>query len=110
VLVILSGKNLCAQKNFGQLVISIYPTFNEKPLVLSEQNYINENGDTLSIDLFKFYFSGLHLTDSNNNVFSEKESYHLINAEDSLTFTFSINIICPKNHLSCAPYSGRYVY
>lgn len=97
---ILSGKNLCAQKNSGQLVITIFPTFNEKPLVLSEQNYINGNGDTLSIDLFKFYFSGLHLTDSNNKVFSEKESYHLINAEDSLTFTFSISNIPDGNYNS----------
>lgn len=93
MLVILSGKNLCAQKNSGQLVISIYPTFNEKPLVLTEQNYISENGDTLSIDLFKFYFSGLHLTDSDNKTFNEKESYHLINAEDSLTCSFSISNI-----------------
>ncbi len=85
-----------AQKNVGTLIINIHPVFDGKELVLSENAYVNANGDSIYIDTFKFYFSNLCL--SGTKPFCEKESYHLIDAENISTLSFTLKDIPIANY------------
>ena len=67
----------------GTLQIEISPVFNQQSLVLNEQAYINAHGDTLYIDGFRFYISQVKLAYHKRNSYAEKESYHLIDADDA---------------------------
>jgi hypothetical protein len=50
------------------------------PLTLGNTlQYQNLNGDSFSVSTYKYYISNIRLTDNNSNVWSEPESYHLIN-------------------------------
>jgi hypothetical protein len=65
-----------------QLTLQIHPQFNTEPLLLSSKQYVSAQGDTLRIDRFRFYLSSIQLLMADGTVFKEKESYHLIDAED----------------------------
>lgn len=80
-----------AVKNTGSLLVKINPVFNSKPLQLNNTAYVTENGDTVYIDLFKFYISAVTLTDGNLKLHAEQNSYHLINAEDSTSLYFKLD-------------------
>jgi hypothetical protein len=80
-----------SQKNSGTLTVKIKPVFNGEPLVLGEKKYVNKNGDSLYIDLFKFYLSAFELQGS--NFFFEPKSYHLINVDEEKTLSFTIKNI-----------------
>ena len=75
-----------------QLFIKINPVFDSKPLVLDDQNYITANGDTMSIEILKFYLSNFKLISKDNRA-PEKNSYHLVDAEDSSSLYFEVNNI-----------------
>lgn len=63
--------------------VSIKPVFGEKDLVLN-QPYVNQYGDTLQVERFRFYLSGFELVYQDGSVYSEPGSYHLVDAgEDS---------------------------
>ena len=87
---------LCPQGSKAQqLFIKINPVFDNRPLVLDDQNYITANGDTVSIETFKFYLSNFKLVTEDAQQASEKNSYHLVDAEDSTSLYFAVNIIRP---------------
>lgn len=46
----------------GTVKIVFEPVFNGKPLKLSTQPYVNEHGDTLFVDLLKFYVTDVTLS------------------------------------------------
>jgi hypothetical protein len=75
----------------GSLKIIIDPVFGKQPLILSTQPYVSGSGDTVFIDVFRFYMSGLKLKNSNNGIVAENDSYHLVDAvaTGSLTITFT---------------------
>jgi hypothetical protein len=82
-----------AQNNSGTLKIKIHPVFNQTQLILSDHGYINTHGDSVYIDDFKFYLCKLCLKKEGANSFCEVESYHLVDAEDSVTQTIVIKNI-----------------
>jgi hypothetical protein len=43
----------------AQITIKVLPTFNDSPLRLADQRYVNGMGDTLYVDLFRFYMTGI---------------------------------------------------
>lgn len=92
VLILLAVELSFAQKNNGNVIVKIYPVFNTTKLVLTDGAYVNENGDSIYIDVFKFYLSGICFNNK-ENTFCGKKSYQLINAEDSSTFTFTLKNI-----------------
>jgi hypothetical protein len=53
--------------------------------------YETANNDSLSIQLFKYYISNISFTDNLGNTWYETESYHLIDAADPASWTFTIN-------------------
>lgn len=52
--------------------------------------YATANNDSLSIQLFKYYISNISFTDNLGNTWYETESYHLIDASDPASCTFTI--------------------
>lgn len=80
------------------ITIEVLPTFNGKPLVLEKERYITENSDSIYIDRFRFYISAVKLYYSNNIQFEEKNSYHLIDAEDQEKLKFTVNGV-PKGKI-----------
>jgi hypothetical protein len=88
ILLLLASVLISGQAKTGSLTIRLHPVFNDKDLVLSENTYVNANGDSLSVDVFKFYFS--HLCLEGSNIFCEPESYHLIDVENISTLNFTL--------------------
>jgi hypothetical protein len=80
-----------AQKGAGSLLIRLHPVFDGRELILSENAYVDQNGDSVYIDVFKFYFS--HVCLAGGPLFCEPESYHLINAEAVSTLSFTLKNI-----------------
>jgi len=72
----------------GTLSIIIEPVFNGQPIVLNEQQYVNKHGDTLTIDLLKFYITNFQLL-STEGTFTDSAA-HLADAERPASCTFEI--------------------
>ncbi len=65
----------------GTLEIVIEPRFSGRALVLGNQLYRSSTGDSLYMDACRFYLCSVQLK-GKNGVFAEKESYHLVDAEE----------------------------
>ncbi len=61
----------------GTVEISLQPEFSGLPLVLGEQQYRSATGDSLYLDLLRFYLSSVELRGA-DAIFQEKNSNHLI--------------------------------
>ena len=70
------------------------------PLALNTQTYINENLDTFSVSLFKYYISNIKLKRDDGYEFVEPESYRLIKQNDSTSLSFSIPNVPLGNYIS----------
>lgn len=69
-----------AQEKTDSLVMKLNLKFGKMPLELN-QNYISKN-DTLQINLFKFYISGISVNYSDKTTFYPTKNYHLIDIEN----------------------------
>ncbi len=81
------------QPGSGAIIMKFKNTCNGTNLVLDFKKYLNSNGDTFQVSAFNYYISNLVFTKSDGTKYIEKESYHLIkaNEETSLEFTM-INV------------------
>jgi hypothetical protein len=79
------------------LTLKIQPVFLDKPLVLSSGTYFTSKGDTVSINRFRFYISGIVLHFENEEKYIERNSYHLIDAEDTSTYYIHLENIPAGN-------------
>jgi hypothetical protein len=81
-------KNIPTQKT-GMLKITFINTVKGKPIHLNDSTYTNSFGEQYSISKFKYYISHIALAFS-DGIFSEHESYHLIDERNpgSLSFGF----------------------
>jgi len=60
---------------------------NGQTLKLNTTNYTNAHGDTFSVSIYKYYISNITLTKDDGKVYTEPNSYHLIDeAGDSTKF------------------------
>lgn len=74
----------------GSLKIEFESMVDTSTLVLDTQNYINASGDTFTVSRFKYYISNIKLTKSDNTVFTETESYHLVDEATAASKTITI--------------------
>lgn len=81
------------QKKVGLL---IKPMFGNKKLSLDTESYITPNGDTVSVSKLRFYLSAIQLTFKDGSVFKENNSYHLVDAEDSVSLKITLDQIPQK--------------
>lgn len=75
----------------GTLQITIIPKFDGAPLILNNQQYRTQNGDSIYIDLLRFYLSSVQVQGGNNTRFIEQDSYHLFDAEETGSHTIILN-------------------
>ena len=73
----------------GSLTVVIEPVFNGMPLKLADQYYLNEHGDTLYIDLFRFYITNLKCNGGSKSTVDVNS--HLVDAEDKETTAFRVD-------------------
>lgn len=69
--------------------ISFINTINNIPVVLDSGNYTNCWNETFNINALKYYISNVQLQTAEKKIAAEKNSYHLINEEDSASKNFS---------------------
>jgi hypothetical protein len=62
--------------------------------------YENANGDSFSVSNYKYYISHVKLRDANNNVWTENESYHLINQTDTNMHYFYLRDVPAMNYVA----------
>lgn len=71
------------------------------PLTLDQTlRYQNMNGDSFSVELFKYYISNISFTDDQGNTWYEPESYHLINAADTNSLKVYVDSMPLANYVS----------
>lgn len=75
----------------GWVTIVIEPVFNGQPLMLAGESYVDEHGDTMYIDQFRFYIT--HIKLSVGSLTAEDTNSHLVDAENPATNTFRVNDI-----------------
>ena len=79
MLFVFAAIGLFAQAEKKQSVI-FHTVLGNSALQLTDPFYKNINGDSITIELLKFYISGLELLQNDSSVFKEKNSFHLIDA------------------------------
>jgi len=73
--------------------VSFSPMIEQQPLELN-QTYILKN-DTFRIETLRFYLSNVSFLNEGKTVFTEPESFHLVDAEDSMSYRIAFH--SPKN-------------
>lgn len=68
-------------------------------LALNTQTYVNENLDTFSVNMFKYYISNIRLFREDSYVFNEPESYRLLNQNDTTSCKFTIKNVPLGNYV-----------
>lgn len=74
----------------GSIAIHFENMVGDSDLVLNTKSYTNQNGDTFTVSKFKYYISNIKLTKSDGSVFTEPESYHLIDQAVAGSMEFTI--------------------
>ncbi len=70
------------------------------PLALGTQTYVNENLDTFSVSVFRYYISNIKLKRDDGFEFVEPESYRLFSQSDSGSWNFTIPNVPLGNYIS----------
>lgn len=80
-----------ANDTTGFIVLNFKNVVGNQDLILSTQNYVNQNLDTFKVDIYKYYITNIEFKTANGFVYKETESYHLINQADASSHTFTVN-------------------
>jgi hypothetical protein len=74
----------------GKIRIGILNKVGDRPLLLDSMEYLNPSNELYRISKFKYYISNIILTNS-KHTYAEPDSYHLIDASDNNSLTFSFD-------------------
>ena len=89
VLLLLLCFNGTSQNKADSLSLNFNVKFNHEPLSFRKQ-YITSNKDTVAFETFKCYISSVQIYYSDNSIFTEKDSYHLLDIENPNSLHFPI--------------------
>lgn len=84
---------------YGSLMVKFENKVGANALVLNASQYTN-NADTFTVSTFNYYISNIKLTATDNSVYTETESYHLVKAEDVSSLQFTLANVPSKNYSS----------
>ena len=84
-----------AQSKIDTLSINFELKFNNEPLAYHKQ-YITSNRDTLDFETFKCYISSIQIYYTDNTIFKQKGSYHLLDLENPSSFLIPITTVNDK--------------
>lgn len=77
----LFAQNGIAQTNC--LAVPVVATFNSKPLILTDTTYSKSGNHKIKFEVLKFYISKVTLKQTNNIVWQENDSFHLIDFDEN---------------------------
>lgn len=75
-------------QNTKQLIFLLH--YNNVPVKFGSP-LISKNGDTLNIEILKCYISSIQLKFKNGNIYSEKNSFHLLDFENNNSISLPLN-------------------
>jgi len=64
------------------------------------KNYVNAKGDTFKVSKFNYYISNIRLVKSDNSVYSETNSYHMVKHSQAASTIISLTNIPPGAYTS----------
>lgn len=79
-----------SQSKSDSLAINFHLKFDKLPLELNKQ-YVSANKDTLTIKAFRFYISNIQIQYEDKSIFTQKNSYHLLDFDNPNSFQIPIN-------------------
>ncbi len=82
------GKSYCQQTTVTK--ISFHPVLGALPFVLEYKSYHLNTSDSIKFETLKFYVSNVQLLSNGNVVYTEANSFHLIDASIESSFLFSL--------------------
>lgn len=65
---------------YGSLTLEFDNVVGGESLVLDDSTYLNQNGDTFNVTMFKYYISNVKLYKANGDHYDVPESYYLVDA------------------------------
>lgn len=71
---------------------------NMTPFELNSDFVHPKTGDTLNYSMFRYYISNIQLADAEGNVWSEPESYHLIDLADNASLSIALSDVPNDNY------------
>ena len=80
---------LLAQNKSDSLVVNFHLKFNKVPLELNKE-YVSANKDTLMMETFRCYLSNIQIEYVDNSIFTQKNSYHLLDLDHPNSFQIPI--------------------
>lgn len=84
----------------GNLTVEFEAVVDTNALVFNTKNYINANGDTFTVSVFKYYVSNFVLTKADNSTYTVPNSYYLVNHNSSNSFTITLPNVPVANYKS----------
>ncbi len=83
-----------AKSTFGEKPFSLnfIPVFNHHTISLNEKFYQLSGGDSIRFDVLKFYISSVKFMQDENIIYSEENSYHLIDCSASGDMKITMNL------------------
>jgi hypothetical protein len=83
----------------GNVSLNFTNVAGSQVLALNTATYVNQNQDTFSVSLFRYYVSNIKFFRDDGFIYSEPESYHLLDAADSNSCKFTIENIPVGNYI-----------
>ena len=84
----------------GTLTLKFENYAGSTPLVLNSGEYLNQNGDTFKVSLFSYYISNIQLIAADSSVYTETESYHLVQSDLNSSLQFTLNKVARRNYVA----------
>ncbi|WP_293890349.1 MbnP family protein [Flavobacterium sp.] len=93
ILIIIASLLFClpihSQSKTDSLAINFHLEFNKLPLEINKK-YVSANKDTLTVETFRCYVSNIQIQYKDNSVFTQKNSYYLLDSEHPNSFQIPI--------------------
>lgn len=74
----------------GSLKLNFEAMVGDSQLVFSTSTYTNQAGNTFNVTMYRYYISNIKITKTDNSVWSETNSYHLIDHSDDASTLVTI--------------------
>ncbi|HEY1039486.1 MAG TPA: MbnP family protein [Bacteroidia bacterium] len=93
-------KQLTPAEPTGFMKLEFNNMFDTLELALDTVNYVLDNGDKLTFTKFKYYISNIKLTATDGSVYSEQESYYLVDEAKPESWLLTIKKVPFKEYTS----------
>ncbi|RQO29803.1 hypothetical protein DBR32_14560 [Taibaiella sp. KBW10] len=77
----------------GTATVQIANKAGSQTLVLNTGTYLNQNGDTFSVNMYKYYISNIELIREDGSSYKEDYSYHLVDEAQTASKSFQLKAI-----------------